>query len=274
MIEYEYITEGDHYEMKRTFRRTLLLAAALSVINLAVFFLWYAVFRAGAGSLDADFGYIEYTIKFTDTLIVTVIPALAMAGLSATEDSGRTLRPLFRALPVLLSSAFYRIPREYIVFVYDRYPSAEAIIISLLEYLAFAAVEFVLVGTVYILTKRIRLPRYESTEDYCAACTERISLTDFGSVTGAFIGVTVLIFFALQFVSELVDTITFFSQYFANYTVSEVIYIAACYVIIILCSALSYVLAVLWHNWLAKFPAVHENKASEAGIKSNGAADN
>lgn len=259
--------------MRRSFKRTLLLSAALSVINLAIFYLWYTVFRAGAGSLNANFGYIEYTIKFTDTLIVTVIPALAIAGLAATEDSGRTFRPLFRALPVLLSSAFYRIPREYIVFVYERYPSVEAIIISLLEYLAFAAVEFVLIGTVYILTKRIRLPRYDSTEDYCAECTARMGFTDFGTVTGAFIGVTVLIFFALQFVSELVDTINFFSQYFANYTVSEVIYIAACYLIIILCSVLAYVLAVLWHNYLVKFSGAPENKSGDAEKKSDSIAD-
>lgn len=260
--------------MKRTGKRVLILSAALSVINLAVFFLWYAVFRAGAGSLNANFGYIEYTIKFTDTLIVTVIPALAIAGLAATEDSGRTFRPLFRALPVLLSSAFYRIPREYIVFVYERNPSVEAIIMSLLEYLAFAAGEFILIGTVYMLTKRIRLPRYDSTEDYCAACTARVSLADFGTATGAFIGVTVLIFFALQFVSELIDTINFFSRYFASYTVPEVIYIAACYLIIILCSVLSYVLAVLWHNYLGKLSGASTDNTEDAKKENDGISDN
>ena len=239
---------------KKTLTRAFLIYAAVNLFEYALAHTEYLFMNDVASEIISYFSY--YVSKAVEFIAPPVIATLTFI---SYVNHGRG-SALATALAVSSARLIYSLPYYYLIFVYNyRYDSVEAIILSLgasaLVVLVTVAGAIVSVSiALWILKKR----KGVGTDELTAIANERATL-DFLDKKCLPLTVFAFLRFGFSLITELVDTVSFFIEYVADYTAAEIITILVNYVLLFILVVASYLISMLVKNVLAKTHEAENN---------------
>lgn len=198
-------------------RRILPYFAAVALVE----FIIYYVLSLVAQSYDA----VYYYLLFAERLIFLAVPVIAAAIIIRLCDTVK--RTLITVALISLTRAIFLIPFLYIEYVYGPYDSVEAITLSLLTTVITVAAHALIVLLLWWLMRLIIKRRGGELS---------FPLPYFRFDNGASLSLIIISFavFAINFIVEVISTVTFFIDNGTAYYADEIILIVFSYVYLIL----------------------------------------
>lgn len=207
-------------------------------------------------NMDNNAGIIfEYVTYYLDLVTKFVVPiAVAVATLTVYVYQG-TKSAVGCALGASLGRVFFTIPYYYIVFIYNYgYDSLESLSLSLIAAIGIvlftAGGAFLEIAIAWLLLRR-QGRRYKRDFDTRLSITESLekgqSYSNFTNGANRAILWFAIFRFVRNIVSELIETVLFFTEYGLDYSFIELISIMSGYILFFVLIITSYLLAV-WYK--------------------------
>ena len=226
----------------------------LGVYHLARYLFAHAAYMHMQDETGIIFEYITlYLNKITDFLVPAIIGVLTL--LSYTYISMRS------AIKISLISAsatlFFSIPYYYIIFIYNYgYDSIESLTLAAIATLTTIIFTFILsmislAISLALIRKSQKLGRGMAREYLTSALAEK-STGDFSNGANPTLIVFPAVSFVYLLINELIDTVTFFTDYRLDYTAGDIIVITLNYVLLFFLLALSYLVMCKIKNGMIK----------------------
>lgn len=219
--------------------------ALFCVYHLVIYLFAHMAYLYMNEDIGMIFEYIRFYIgRVTDFITPSVIGAL-MLTLYSYIDTRAAVK-----MAILTSSTriIHTLPYYYIIFIYNYgYDSLEAILLSvfasLLSILFTFLISIISLGIgILVIRKRNKLDKSQTRSYLCDALPNK-PFGDF--LTGA--NTALLIFpaisFAYLFITEIIDTVSFFIEYKLDYTAVEIITILINYILLLVMIAVGYIVA-------------------------------
>ena len=242
--------------MKKATRKIVIRAFLIyALINIFTYALYHIAYLFTNDTIGLTFEYIAYYVSNTVDFLTTPVIATVMLVLSAREGAKRAF---LHALLISAARICYTLPYYYMIFIYNyQYDSIESILISFAASLVAivlialgALISFVI--TMLILSKRTKKP-YIDTISSLSDIVNKPSTLDFLDTVSLPLVIFALLRFAIGLISEITDTVIFFVEYGADYTLAEIGTMIGNYVLLFVLLVLSYLISVKVKNYLAKY---------------------
>ncbi len=224
------------------YRRTFGIFTALCIFSYFLFhFNNYLLFDGELSAYAALYDTLEYVRYVISDLISFIIPTVSAVLLAPLTFERRAHKLYPTALLLALPHIFYNIPYYYVYHIAYHYDSIESILISIpLSILIslFTALYTLALAYVsrYVFLRRGGEPHSYSARAVYFSLSHSLSASIFSIV---------FIHFAINFINELIDAITFFIEYADSYRIGELIYILGRFVLILV--------LMLFAQWLCTF---------------------
>ena len=232
--------------MKLNLKKLVTLSFLISVgLNVFKYLLSHTAYLFENDALGVTIEYVSYyASKLLDFLAFLALATVAFV-LFAYEGAKKAL---WHTAMISTARIFYALPYYYLIFFYDfGYDSLESLLMSLLASLVVIILT-VLGAYVSVMIAISILKHREKTtrQDILAALPEIVrepSTNDFLSKANLPILVFALVRFCFGIISELVDTVTFFISYRADYTFAEIATMLVNYVLLFALLILGYLIS-------------------------------
>ena len=237
------------YDIKKMTSRAFLIYSGVNVFTYLFAHVAYLFANDVAGEI---FEYVSYYLSKTVEFLAP--PILATIALCVLISYGKSALLKF-TLTVASARLFYSLPYYYIIFIYNHgYDSLEAISLSLVATVSVILLTFlgVLVSlSIYylVLKKRSKKNDKPLAEELDAVLT-RSYPTDFLCRKNLPVLVFAITRFGFSFITELIDTVTFFIEYRSDYIAKEIITILANFTLLFVLLTVSYLIAANIKNAL------------------------
>lgn len=232
--------------------RAFLLYTLISIFTYA---LYHTAYLFTNDTLGLTFEYIAYYVSNAVDFLTPPIMATVMFVLASREG---TKKAFLHTLLISTARIYYTLPYYYLIFIYNyQYDSIESIFISFMVSLASillialcALISFVL--AIFVLGKSTKKP-YSEALSTLPELVRKPSTLDFLNTVSLPLLVFALLRFVISLVGELIDTILFFVEYGADYTIAEIGTMVGNYVLLFVLLVISYLISMVIKNYLVKY---------------------
>ena len=229
----------------KLYRRAFGIFTVLCIFSYFLFhFNNYLLFDGELSNYAALYDTLEYVRFAISDLISFIIPTLSALLLTPLILDCRAYKLYPTAFLLAAPHLFYNIPYYYIYHIAYGYDSIESLLISI----PFSILISLLSALYTLVLAYISKLVFQRCGGKTALYPERAAYFSTSDRVGASIFAFVLIHFALNFISELIEAVTFFIEYADTYRIGELIYILGRFVFILLLMLFAQWLCTLVHN--------------------------
>ena len=209
------------FNVRKLFKRALLYLSLAYLLTYALYHVTYFVF---------DSEWLHYVQLFVRKATFLLIPLASSAVTLAISAYRSTKEALLRAIPLSLVRMIYFIPYFYMMNYTDMwgFASSEAILYALLLALGEVILSYVISVLVFALMYFI-VKRKLGSDDFSVVMDRYASLNLESPVSVSFMVCSVLVFLYF-FISEIIDTVSFFKQASGSFYTAEIIYIVISFI--------------------------------------------
>lgn len=236
---------------KKIATRAFLVYAAVNIFSYVLVHISYLFADSSFGEIFSYFSY--YVLKALEFVAPPLIATLAL--LVFSQDG--TKKAMLFTLKLSLARLFYSVPYYYIIFIYNyAYDSLESLFLSvmasaLVVLLTFMGALISVRIAIYALGRVGKMTRAETLAKLPSIIDKRSS-TDFLDKASLPLLVFAFLRFAFSFISEVIDTVSFFIEYRSDYTAEEIVTILINYVILLALLVASYLVCMVVKNRVMK----------------------
>ena len=242
--------------MKKTTKKIVIRAFLIyTLVSIFTYALYHTAYLFTNDTLGLTFEYIAYYVSSIVDFLTPPVMATVMLVLASREG---TKKAFLHTLLISVARIYYTLPYYYLIFIYNyQYDSIESIFISFMVSLASillialgALVSFVI--AVFILGKSTKKP-YSEALSTLPELVSKPSTLDFLNTVSLPLLVFALLRFVISLVGELIDTVLFFVEYGADYTIAEIVTMVGNYFLLFVLLVVSYLASMKLKNYLARY---------------------
>ena len=242
--------------MKKTTRKIVIRAFLVyTLVSIFTYALYHTAYLFTNDDLGLTFEYIAYYVSSIVDFLTPPIMATIMLVLASREGMKKAF---LHTLLISAARIYYTLPYYYLIFIYNyQYDSIESISISFL--VSLASIILIALGAlislviaVFVLGKNIKKP-YSEALSTLPELVSKPSTLDFLNTVSLPLLVFALLRFVISLISELADTIIFFVEYGADYTIAEIGTMVGNYVLLFVLLVISYLISMAIKNYLVRY---------------------
>ena len=223
MLNYLAGTEKDekmNFKTKGYFASAAGLLTCGYLISFIIYYLANYIYASDA---------LSYVWMFFQRISYLLLPSLASVVMLAASPfvSGKKL--LISAIPLSLARIIFFIPCFYLIFIVDGFDSVESLAFGLLLSLAEATVSYCISAIIFVIMNVV-INKRGGKKSRESLITKRTTL-DFEDPTALAFAVISFVCFLYFFISEIINTVSFFIDYAGSMTPPEIIFTVVSYIV-------------------------------------------